>query len=170
MNSNVTTPQAIREVLDASTAPTASCFLRGLTMIRVCPKCDVPLFILHFKEIEVDFCDHCRGLWLDAGELEALMTQTGATRNDPLLRFQQKTGIRPKGRPHLCPRCDAALHEIQVEHAGSPNLTLDKCPRGHGLWFDDHELQQLLSMFPIKSGTAKTIDHLNDLFSTKTKL
>src|SRR5579859_5418951 len=156
-----------REVLDASTAPAPSCLSRGLTMIRVCPKCDVPLFVLHFKEIEVDFCDHCRGLWLDAGELEALMAQTGAAANDPLLKFEQQTGIRPKGRPHLCPRCDAPLHKIQVEHAGSPNLTLDKCPRGHGLWFDDHELQQLLAMFPVESGTAKAVDYLNELFNAK---
>ena len=141
-------------------------------MIRICPKCDVPLFILHFKDIEVDFCQRCRGLWLDAGELEALMSQIGAAANDPLLKFQQQTGVKPKGRPHLCPRCDAALREIQVGAAtgGTPvQLTLDKCPRGHGLWFDADELQQLLSTFPTESGTAKTIDYLNELFSTESK-
>jgi Zn-finger nucleic acid-binding protein len=139
-------------------------------MIRVCPKCDVPLFILHFKDIEIDFCQHCRGLWLNAHELEALMEQTGASAHDPLLKFQQQTGVQPSGRPHLCPRCDAPLHEIQVDHAGTPRLTLDKCPRGHGLWFDADELQQLLAMFPPQSGAAKTIDYLNELFTTKSKL
>jgi Zn-finger nucleic acid-binding protein len=139
-------------------------------MIRICPKCDVPLFILHFKDIEVDFCQQCRGLWLDAGELEALMGQTGAAANDPLLKFQQQAGVQPKGRPQLCPRCDAALHEIRVEHAGAPTLTLDKCPHAHGLWFDADELQQLLSMFPAESGAAKAIDYLNDLFRAKSKL
>lgn len=138
-------------------------------MKRVCPKCDVPLFILHFKEIEVDFCHRCRGLWLDAGELEALLHRAGARADDPLLRFQRQNGIEPKVRPHLCPRCDAALHEIQVQHAGATTLTLDKCPRGHGLWFDADELQQLLSMFPIESGAAKTIDHLNELFDATAK-
>ena len=139
-------------------------------MIRVCPKCDVPLFIVHFKEIEIDFCQQCHGLWLDAGELEALMRQTGATTTDPLLNFQKQTGIQPKGRPHLCPRCDAALHEIPVAPLGgdvrSTSLTLDKCPRGHGLWFDGDELQQLLAMFPLESGAAKTIHYLNDLFAS----
>ena len=139
-------------------------------MIRVCPKCDVPLFILHFKDIEIDFCNHCQGLWLDAGELEALMQQTGADTHDPLLKLQQQTGIQPNGRPHLCPRCDAPLHEIQAEHAGAPRLTLDKCPRGHGLWFDADELQQLLAMFPTESGTARTIDYLNEIFIMKSKL
>lgn len=138
-------------------------------MIRVCPKCDVPLFVLHSQDIEVDFCKRCRGLWLDAGELEALLQRTGANTNDPLLKFQQQTGTRPKGRPHLCPRCDTALHEIQVEHAGAANLTLDKCPRGHGLWFDADELQQLLSMFPKESSATKTIEYLNELFGAPSK-
>lgn len=138
-------------------------------MRRVCPKCDVPLFILHFRDLEVDFCHQCRGLWLDAGELEAIMKRTGAQTTDPLLKFQNQPGTEPKGRPHLCPRCDTALHEIQVEHDGSPTLTLDKCPRGHGLWFDDHELQQLLAMFPAESGASKTVDQLNDLFRPLSK-
>ena len=139
-------------------------------MRRVCPKCDLPLFVLHFQEIEVDFCDRCRGLWLDAGELEALLHQTSANDHDLLLKFQQQSGIQPNGRPHLCPRCDAPLHEIQVDHTGSPQLTLDKCPRGHGVWFDAEELQQLLAMFPRESGAGKTIDYLNELFTTKSKL
>jgi len=147
-------------------------------MMRVCPKCDIPLFILHFKDIEIDFCDRCKGLWLDAGELEALMQQTGANTHDPLLKFQQQSGIQPNGRPHLCPRCDAPLHEIRVsEMEGRAQsrplpapLTLDKCPRGHGLWFDADELQQLLAMFPPESGASKTIDYLNELFTTKSKL
>jgi Zn-finger nucleic acid-binding protein len=118
----------------------------------------------------MDFCHHCRGLWLDAGELEALMERTGADAHDPLLKFQRQSGVQPKGHPHLCPRCDAPLHEIRVEYAGRPPLTLDKCPLGHGLWFDADELQQLLAMFPAESGARKTTDYLNELFTTKSKL
>jgi Zn-finger nucleic acid-binding protein len=136
-------------------------------MKHVCPKCDVPLFILHFKDIEVDFCDHCHGLWLDAGELEELLRRTGAQADDPLLRFQEQEGRLPDGRAHLCPRCDERLREIQVERAGSSTLTLDKCPRGHGLWFDADELQQLLAMFPPGCDAGNAIDYLNELFGKK---
>jgi Zn-finger nucleic acid-binding protein len=138
-------------------------------MKHVCPKCDVPLFILHFKDIEVDFCDRCRGLWLDAGELEELLRRTGAQADDPLLHFQKQEGRSPEGRPHLCPRCDERLREIQVEHPGSTILTLDKCPRGHGLWFDADELQQLLTTFPAQTNAAMTIDYLNELLDAKLK-
>ena len=134
-------------------------------MIRVCPKCDTGLFVVHFKDIEVDVCPSCRGLWLDAGELEALLQRTGAATDDPFLRFQTQPGTRPAGTKHLCPRCDAALHEIQ---AGT-SLTLDRCPRGHGLWFDADELQQLLAMFPASSRTGKTIEFVDELFGKSLK-
>jgi len=158
---------AIREVLDAS-APLPHHFLSEALpdMRRVCPKCDLPLFILHFRDLEVDFCHRCRGVWLEAGELKAIMKRAGAQTTGPLLKFLDEPGVEPKDHPHLCPRCDAPLREIQFEHAGSPPLTLDKCPRGHGLWFDDQELQQLLSMFPPESGTA--IEQLNALFQSGT--
>ena len=43
-----------------------------IAMIPVCPKCDVGLFILRFKSVELDYCERCRGVWLDGGELEAI--------------------------------------------------------------------------------------------------
>ena len=138
-------------------------------MKHVCPKCDVPLFVLHFKNIEVDFCDGCRGLWLDSGELEELLARTGAQPDDPLLTFRLQDGRVADGHRHLCPRCDEPLREVQVDHPGSMVLTLDKCPRGHGLWFDADELQQLLTMFPPDCDAGKTIDGLNELFGHKLK-
>ena len=138
-------------------------------MKHVCPKCDVPLFVLHFKGIEIDYCDRCRGLWFDSGELEELLVRTGAQADDPLLKFQQQEGRLPAGRQHLCPRCDEPLHEIQTEHTGSTTLTLDKCPRGHGLWFDADELQQLLANFPPDQGAQKTIDYLNEIFGKQSQ-
>jgi Zn-finger nucleic acid-binding protein len=138
-------------------------------MVPVCPKCDVPLFILRFKDIEVDFCNRCRGLWLDTGELEALLERTGAQADDPLLHFQRQRGVLPGGRPHLCPRCDAPLREIEVKHADLAALILDKCPRDHGLWFDADELERLLAMLPPESGAGKTVHYLNDLLRMKSK-
>jgi Zn-finger nucleic acid-binding protein len=132
-------------------------------MIPICPKCDAQLFNLRFKEVEVDFCERCRGLWLDAGELEALMRQTCATADDLLLAFQNQPGTVLRGRKHLCPRCDQMLREIAVTQSGTEALRLDRCPRGHGLWFDTSELRQLLALFPPSSGATHTIAFLNEI-------
>jgi Zn-finger nucleic acid-binding protein len=131
-------------------------------MIPVCPKCDVGLLILRFKTIEVDHCERCRGIWLDAGELEQLLSATGGDATDPLLQFQQLVGSESRNRKRLCPRCDQSLREIT---AGS-GLKLDRCPRGHGLWFDADELRQLLALFPASSGAGRTIESLNEIFGT----
>ncbi|MFZ2640155.1 MAG: zf-TFIIB domain-containing protein [Verrucomicrobiia bacterium] len=132
-------------------------------MIPVCPKCDAQLFSLRFKEVEVDFCERCRGLWLDAGELETLMRRTGGSADDPLLAFQNQPGTPPRGRKSLCPRCDQTLREVVVPRPGAEALYLDRCPRGHGLWFDVNELRQLLVLFPPASGATHAIALLNDV-------
>ena len=129
-------------------------------VIPVCPKCDVGLLIATFRDVEVDYCDHCRGVWLDAGELETLMRITGATVTDPLAEFHQRVVTSAQRSRHLCPRCDQRLEEIAVNET----LQLDRCPRGHGLWFDHDELQQLLALYPAAQSTAGTIAYLNEVF------
>jgi len=37
-----------------------------------CPKCGMKLIEVDYKKIKVDKCSHCQGVWLDAGELEAV--------------------------------------------------------------------------------------------------
>lgn len=46
-----------------------------------CPTCAVPLHITERSGIEIDYCQKCRGVWLDRGELDKLIERagTGAT-------------------------------------------------------------------------------------------
>ena len=37
-----------------------------------CPKCGMQLIEINYKGISVDKCSSCEGIWLDAGELEAV--------------------------------------------------------------------------------------------------
>jgi Zn-finger nucleic acid-binding protein len=45
--------------------------LKGLHYMR-CPKCGMELIEINYKNIAVDKCSSCEGIWLDAGELEAI--------------------------------------------------------------------------------------------------
>jgi len=38
-----------------------------------CPKCDVTLLASERQGVEVDHCPHCRGVWLDRGELDKIV-------------------------------------------------------------------------------------------------
>jgi ribosomal protein L37AE/L43A len=37
-----------------------------------CPKCGMELIEIDYKGIKIDECSECDGIWLDAGELEAV--------------------------------------------------------------------------------------------------
>ncbi len=45
--------------------------LKDLHYMR-CPKCGMELIEIDYKNIKVDKCSECYGVWLDAGELEAV--------------------------------------------------------------------------------------------------
>jgi uncharacterized protein with PIN domain len=45
--------------------------LKELHFMR-CPKCGMELIEIDYKNIKVDKCSECEGIWLDAGELEAV--------------------------------------------------------------------------------------------------
>jgi Zn-finger nucleic acid-binding protein len=39
-----------------------------------CPNCTTtPLVLAERQGIEIDYCPHCRGVWLDRGELDKLL-------------------------------------------------------------------------------------------------
>jgi uncharacterized protein with PIN domain len=45
--------------------------LKELHFMR-CPKCGMELIEINYKNILVDKCSECEGIWLDAGEFEAV--------------------------------------------------------------------------------------------------
>jgi uncharacterized protein len=57
-----------------------------------CPKCGADLREERFSEVAVDICPDCRGMWLDAGELELLRQapKSGGVMNDFLDFFQRR--------------------------------------------------------------------------------
>lgn len=40
-----------------------------------CPKCGMDLQTLERGDVEIDTCFNCKGIWLDAGELETILKQ-----------------------------------------------------------------------------------------------
>jgi Zn-finger nucleic acid-binding protein len=104
-----------------------------------CPVCDdTEMFVLEFELVELDYCPGCAGVWLDSGELELVGARAGALRSGLLAALEAGAGRRPAGRPLRCPVCRKRMREVQTET--SPPVVVDRCARGHGLWFDSGEL------------------------------
>ena len=55
-----------------------------------CPKCGQQLAAEMFGRVEIDLCANCKGLWLDANELDAIMTEHHE--KEPLHRFLKILG------------------------------------------------------------------------------
>ncbi|MBI5815662.1 MAG: zf-TFIIB domain-containing protein [Nitrospinae bacterium] len=42
-----------------------------------CPKCGMKLIEIEYKNIKIDKCSHCEGVWLDVGELDEIVKDKG---------------------------------------------------------------------------------------------
>ena len=104
----------------------------------LCPVCSAEMFVLEFELVEIDYCPECKGVWLDSGELELVGRKAGTLRGELLATLEEQRGVRPPGGGRRCPVCRKRLREVHAQT--DPPIVLDKCPRGHGLWFDAGEL------------------------------
>ena len=66
-----------------------------------CPRCETTLLDERDREgVTVDVCKTCRGLWLDRGELEKLITRAGAELDEYERRPPQYRGDDDYRRRH----------------------------------------------------------------------
>lgn len=109
----------------------------------MCPQCREPMIACELEGVEIDQCLDCRGIWLDAGELEMLTELAGVDPGGMTAALGAAAHIRRTQR--RCPRCNRKMQLISV---GRPApVELDRCPVGHGLWFDHGELQAVIANF-----------------------
>ncbi len=105
-----------------------------------CPVCKNAMIVLELAEVEVDYCTDCGGIWLDAGELGLLLGDSQQSKQ-LLDSFKDDSDSTEKRRK--CPICLKKMQKVIVGPS-KPPLLIDKCVRGHGLWFDHGELQNIL--------------------------
>ena len=117
-------------------------------MIMDCPVCKNVMVTLELAESEVDYCTGCKGVWLDAGELEMLLDDDGKAKI-LIDSFSKDTSTAEK--PKQCPICDKNMEKIIVGNEKS-TLLIDRCPKGDGLWFDSGELNSIIARAKLDEG------------------
>lgn len=126
-----------------------------------CPSCKYPMIVLEFEGIETDFCTNCEGIWLDAGELE-LFLEDSTAKDELLNSFSEAKQNREK--IIKCPICNKKMAKTLVSI--DKDIVLDECRNGHGLWFDQGEILEV-----IKEGSVnkenKIIQVLEDMYREK---
>ncbi len=106
-----------------------------------CPVCKKPMVVLELESIEIDHCSNCKGIWLDAGELELLL-QSGSEKDEVLDSFEVDGTVKEDNRK--CPICDKKMQKILC--GVDRKILIDKCRSNHGLWFDLGELLEIARM------------------------
>ena len=119
----------------------------------ICPVCNQDMIVVEFRQIEIDYCMKCSGIWFDRGELELLLGTAGQS-NSGLPTLE---GSSRENRSHGERKCPICRKKMQESPLGEPKVHVDVCRQGDGIWFDGGELQQLLKQAAVDSQAEKGV-------------
>ena len=115
-----------------------------------CPKCTGKLEEKPIEHVLVDACFVCEGIWFDAGELEKVLKADSQDFDFIDVGHEEFNGEELSDyakeldeKPGLCPRCTDKTIFVRGPYKGKRKVTVDVCPRGHGLWLDGGEIKKL---------------------------
>ena len=129
----------------------------------LCPVCKEPMIVLELEQVEVDYCTSCKGIWLDAGELELLL-ETAEERSRLTNLFKEADAVKEKS--HDCPICRKQMKKFEIGEKGK--VVVDKCKKNHGIWFDKGELQKVVEFGSVNKEN-KIINLLKDMFENSSQ-
>jgi len=109
----------------------------------ICPVCKYNMIVVEYHNIELDYCNSCKGVWFDSGELELLLESHSFEETrvflDGILNSQEAVSSEKKRN---CPVCGHKMKKTAI--GGQPEILIDICRDKHGLWFDGGEVTQLI--------------------------
>jgi len=112
------------------------------------PACREEMIVVEYKQIELDICAFCRGLWFDADELGLLLGALDLHVDE----IGRPAPDKAAEEARKCPYCRARMAKVLM--GPGDGVVIDKCPKGHGLWFDGGELDTVIEGLQ-KAGPAK---------------
>ncbi|MFW6102200.1 MAG: zf-TFIIB domain-containing protein [Chloroflexota bacterium] len=109
----------------------------------ICPVCKYAMIVVEYRSIELDYCNSCKGVWFDSGELELLLKSQDFEDPNAFLDgiINSPEAISPEKKRN-CPLCGHKMKKTAISE--QPKTLIDMCRNGHGLWFDGGEVAQLI--------------------------
>jgi len=104
-----------------------------------CPKCNSDLAPAIRHKIKVNYCQSCKGMWLDCQELNQLEDEVfdfGDDAKGTLVFSSTPTTAK-------CPECSALLKKFNYRFY---DLEMEFCENQHGYWLDDDEDTRVLEL------------------------
>jgi len=134
----------------------------------ICPACKYDMIVVEYHNIELDYCNSCKGVWFDYGELELLLESHSLEEPkaffDGILNSQETVSPEKKRN---CPLCGHKMKKTTI--GGQPEILIDICRDEHGLWFDGGEVTQLIRHLagehpPKHDSKGQVISFLEEVF------
>jgi Zn-finger nucleic acid-binding protein len=136
----------------------------------ICPVCKRHMIVVEYHNIELDYCNSCRGVWFDSGELELLLRsyefEEPKAFFDGIFSSHEAASSEKKRK---CPICGRKMKKTAI--VGQPDILIDVCGDKHGLWFDGGEVIQLIGRLageqpPKRDSTEHVMSFLGEVFKT----
>jgi Zn-finger nucleic acid-binding protein len=134
----------------------------------LCPTCNSSLLIVEYKQIELDYCTRCHGVWFDANELDLLVkTMEIEGAGDKYAEIFKLPDAQVNEALRKCPACRKQMKKAYLGEA--PKILVDVCRRNDGMWFDGGEVAQLIKNAAKSSGKGtasgnRIVDFLGEVF------
>lgn len=117
----------------------------------ICPACRDVMIVVEQDQVELDYCTICAGVWFDSGELELMLEKLGV---DGGILSLDKMADQPEAKSaekkRRCPVCGRKMKKARIGR--EPEVLIDVCPKGDGLWFDGGEMRQVIEQCLQKPG------------------
>ena len=136
----------------------------------ICPVCKSDMLVIEYNKIELDYCNQCGGVWFDKGELELMLKPASSENNNLLLKniLSSRDAMTPEQK-RKCPLCNKKMKKVNI---GYPDILIDVCEHGEGLWFDGGEILKLVRQLPVQSPKENSneqnlVDFLAEVFHAR---
>lgn len=137
----------------------------------ICPTCHEVMIVVEQDKIELDHCIKCFGVWFDSGELELMLERMGLDSSAlSLAKIADLPDVKTAEKKWHCPICGKKMKKAHIGR--EPEVLIDVCPRGDGLWFDGGEVGQIIEQCAQKSGAKmdsedRVLAFLGDTFKAE---
>jgi uncharacterized protein len=134
----------------------------------LCPTCNNSLLIVEYKQIELDYCTRCHGVWFDANELDLLLKSMELDSTDD--KFADMFRLPEAQVNEALRKCPVCRKKMKKTYLGEdPKVLVDVCRRNDGVWFDGGEVARLIRNVAKSSGKGsasgnRVVDFLGEVF------
>ena len=120
-----------------------------------CPKCQDELTVRKIKNIEVNECKQCEGIWFEKDQLRKVKDQTDSDLNWMDFEiWQNKDKFKVGSEKYDCPKCAVKMDVLDYDKT---KIDIDFCSSCSGVWLDKGELRKIINALE-KELLTKSLD------------